>query len=275
MRGPDDTYITKNAAPGPWQPPGWTALWIIGSILLWLLYTVVFVVTTQTTMETALRDAFANVLPAALLAAALHELLKVWVMPRSVPVQFAAHFGLAILFSGAWYALTIVTLAFLSKLFGDSDTIYPFTGLAATWQSFQGLILYGLIAATCYALRGGRQTAAVTIVDSKPLDRYLVRDDEGMRPVDVDEIITITGAQDYSEVVTHSGLHLVRMSLGEFEERLDTTKFIRVHRSAIINFKELLRTELAGGGRMIAHMSNGQIIQVSRSGARMLRSFMV
>lgn len=258
-----------------WRPPGWVALWTGGVLLAWLLYAAVFYATTPIAFGFAALDAAANVAPLALLASALHELIRRWVMPRSVVVQAAQHAGLAVVFSVTWYALTIVLLSFVHGLVEARWTIYPFSGLAFIWQSFQGLILYGLIAATCYAIRGGRMAAPVTIVQTPPLSRYLVRDEEGMRPIDVDEIITITGAQDYAEVATASGRHLVRMSLGEFEKRLDASRFLRVHRSAIINFHRLIRTEAAGGGRMIAHMTNGEAIPVSRSGAQLLRSLAV
>lgn len=258
-----------------WRPPGWIALWTAGVALAWLLYTAVFSVTTKIPLAFAALDAAANVAPLAMLAAALHELIGRWVMPRSVPVQAIQHAGLAIAFSVTWYALTIVLMSFVHGLVEARWTIYPFSGLAFTWQSFQGLILYGLIAATCYAIRGGRGAAPVTIVQAPPLSRYLVRDDEGMRPIDVDEIVTITGAQDYAEVATVGGRHLVRMSLGEFEARLDGSRFLRVHRSAIINFHRLVRTEAAGGGRMVAHMTTGEAVPVSRSGAQLLRSLVV
>jgi two-component system LytT family response regulator len=65
------------------------------------------------------------------------------------------------------------------------------------------------------------------------------------------------------------------MSLGELEARLDPTSFVRVHRSAIINLGRLERTEPAGGGRLLAHMSNGETIQVSRAGAQALRRFLI
>lgn len=258
-----------------WRPPSWITLWAGGSILLWLLYGAVFLATTQIGLARAATDAFSNVVPLAGLAAALHVLLMTWVMPRTVPEQAAAHAGLAIGFAVTWYALTIVLLAFCGGLRGEGWTIEPFSGVAFTWQSFQGLILYGLIAATCYAIRGGREAATVTIVGTAPLDRYLVRDDEGMRPIDVGDIVTITGAQDYAEVGTARGRHLVRMSLAEFEQRLDRARFLRVHRSTIINFHHLERVEPAGGGRMLAHMTSGEAIPVSRNGAQLLRSLVV
>ena len=258
-----------------WHPPSWIALWLSGSILLWLLYTVVFVATTRLGMGPAAIDALANVLPLAGLAAVIHGVLKTWVMPLKVPAQIAAHTGLAVGFAVTWYAVTIVALAFFSGLSGGGWAVEAFWGAAFTWQTFQGLILYGLVAATCYAIRGGRDAASVTIVSAPPLERYLIRGEDGMQPIDVNDIVTITGAQDYAEISTASGRHLVRMSLAEFEQRLDRARFLRVHRSTIINFHRLARTEPAGGGRMLVHMTNGEIVPVSRTGAQLLRSFAV
>lgn len=250
-------------------------LWAGGSVLLWLLYAAVFLATTPIGMAGALVDALANVAPLAALAAALQPLLKAWVMPRKAPVQTVAHGGLAVAFALTWYSLTIVMLAALSGMRGRGWQIEPFWGAALTWQSFQGLILYGLIAAICYAVRGTGRVAAMTPVGTTQLDRYLVRDEDGMRPVDVGDIVTITGAQDYAEVGTTAGRHLVRMSLAEFEQRLDRARFLRVHRSTIINFHRLERAESAGGGRMLAHMTNGEVVPVSRNGAQLLRSLAV
>ena len=258
-----------------WRPPGWFTLWTGGTVLAWLLYTTVFYATTPIAFGYAALDAAANVAPLAMLAAVVHELIGRWVMQRSVFVQALQHAGLSVAFAVTWYALTIVLLSFLHGLVEARWTIYPFSGLAFTWQSFQGLILYGLIASTCYAIRGGRIASPVTIVQAPQLSRYLVRDNEGLRPIDIDEIVTITGAQDYAEVTTANGHHLVRMSLNEFEKRLDGSRFLRVHRSAIINFHRLVRTEGTGGGRMLAYMTTGEAIPVSRNGAQLLRSLAV
>lgn len=57
--------------------------------------------------------------------------------------------------------------------------------------------------------------------------------------------------------------------------RFDPAKFLRVHRSTIVNFDHLSRAEPAGGGRMLAHMATGESVQVSRAGAQLLRAFIV
>jgi two-component system, LytTR family, response regulator len=263
------------ALSAPVRPPSGLALWVGGTVVLWAMYSFVFVVTTVLPVGGAMIAALANVLPLALLAAGASVLIKGQIMPRPVVAQAALHSGLAIGFATTWYALVLVMLAFTEGLRGKGFAVTGFSGPAFTWQVFQGLIIYALVAAVAYAIRGGRLTANVAIVTRPPLERYLTRAGDEMVPVAVRDIVTITGAQDYAEVATLSGNHLVRMSLNEFERRLDPARFIRVHRSTIVNFDHLDRAESAGGGRMLAHMANGDVVQVSRAGAQTPRSFMV
>jgi hypothetical protein len=263
----------------PRRPPATSTLWIGGAVLLWLLYAFVFVGTGRARPGEALVDGFANVLPVAGLAVAVRALLKAEVMRRSTPAQVVWHAALAIGFSFTWYATLMVLLALLSGVRGGSFALIGFSGPALTWQIFQGLILYAAIAAVCYAVRGGRDVASVTLISPpaapQPLARYLIRKGEDLTPVEASDIITITGAQDYAEVATLRDRHLVRLSLTEFEARLDLSCFVRVHRSSIINLKHLDRIEPAGGGRLIAHMENGERVQVSRTGAQALKRFAV
>lgn len=258
-------------------PPTVLTFWAGGTFLLWLLYTFVFTQTLGESITQAMLDGAASVLPLALLATAMHSLIKAQVMPRSVPVQTMMHAGLAIVFAVTWYALVLVMLAFFTGVQGGGFRVAGFSAVAFTWQVFQGLILYAAIAATCYAVRGGRQAAEVAIVTAPPpLERYLTRTGEEMVPVSVRDIVAITGKQDYSEVQTlDGGRHLVRLSLGEFERRLDAARLLRVHRSAIVNFDHVARVEPAGGGRLLAHMATGEIVQTSRSGTQLLRQFVV
>jgi hypothetical protein len=257
-------------------PPSVPTLWVSGTLLLWLLYAFVFTVTLGEPITQALLDGAANVLPLALLAVAMHGAIKAQVMPRPVPLQAVLHAGLAVMFAITWYALVLVLLAFFKGLQEGSFAVGGFSAVAFTWQVFQGLILYATIAATCYAVRGGRQAAEVAIVTTPQLERYLTRNGDEMVPVSVRDIATITGAQDYSEVQTFDGKrHLVRWSLGEFERRLDPDRFLRVHRSTIVNFDYVQRVEPAGGGRLLVHMGTSQPVQTSRSGTQLLRKFVV
>jgi DNA-binding LytR/AlgR family response regulator len=104
------------------------------------------------------------------------------------------------------------------------------------------------------------------------LSRYFVRIGEELRPLDMDKVISINGADDYAEVSTTTGKHLVRMTLASFAKSLDPSKYVRVHRSWIVNTYRVTRAEPAGSGRLLLHMETGQIISTSRDGARLFRN---
>lgn len=104
------------------------------------------------------------------------------------------------------------------------------------------------------------------------ISRYFVRIGGELRPLDIDTVVSINGADDYAEVRTVSGTHLVRMTLTDFAKSLDSSKYVRVHRSWIVNTHRVARAEPAGGGRLMLHMETGQTISTSRDGAKLLRN---
>lgn len=273
-----ERYFGRRFA-GPLRPPSLLFLWVTGSVLFFLAYAAIFAAFWPGgPTGDALIAALTNVLPLTLLAAVTRAVLKTYVMPLGVGVQGAAHLVLAPTFALIWYGAIIVLQAVLGNHGGQGGVqLIGFSTIALVWQAFQGLVLYALVAAICYAVRGGREAAPVSFVEAPPpLDRYLIRSGDEFVPIRIAEVATITGAQDYSEVTTANGRrHLVRLSLGEFERRLDPHRFIRVHRSSIVNLDLLDRLEPAGNGRMIAHMNGAEAVEVSRSGAQLLRQLVV
>jgi DNA-binding LytR/AlgR family response regulator len=149
---------------------------------------------------------------------------------------------------------------------------------AVAWQLLQGVTLYAVLACLTY-LRARPPLPSFVVVpqaqeavakDQSP-SRYFIRKGEDIHPIEISQIVSITGADDYAEVVTTSGRHLVKMTLTEFENTLEVDNFIRVHRSHIVNVDRIARAEPAGGGRMLLHMDNGEMISASRAGSRLLR----
>ncbi|MFO6431618.1 LytTR family DNA-binding domain-containing protein [Erythrobacter sp. W302b] len=266
---PSDRPTAKRAGD---RLPSVAAVYAMGIALLLALYTIVFAVTLDAGWPGALSTAIANVVPLAGLAAGFYLILHSAVLPRSVIAQGTWHIVLAPVFALSWYALVLVSLMLLRAIERGEMAFGTFSGVALVWQLFQGVVLYALVAACAYALRGGRQSAAVQIVASGPMQRYLTRQGDELVPIAVGDIVTITGAQDYAEVTTIAQRrHLVRLSLGEFEQRLPADEFLRIHRSVIVNLRHLDRAEPAGSGRMTLHLSNGQSVEASRTGARALR----
>ncbi len=250
------------------------ALCAIGAGLFVAIYFLIFF-STGTPFGWALADAAANVIPLVLAALVTQSLVRTSVLQLPLTKQILVHALSAPAFALTWYSVTVVLLGFFHGLPSGNFDLTGFSGQALVWQSFQGLLLYGLVAAACYAHPRTQPNADPEARQRPAFDRYLVRDGDGICPITIDAIVTITRAQDYSEVATSSGRHLVRLSLGQFEERLDNSTFLRVHRSAIINVARLARAEPAGGGRMLALMDNGDTVPISRTGATLLRSFVL
>ena len=259
------------------RPPSVLAVYLGGVVLLLGAYSIVFQLTINGGWVDSIMTALSNVAPLALLSAAIYIILKHIVLRQGVMAQIAWHIILSPLFALIWYSLTLTMLALTRALSTGLIELGSFSGLAFVWQMFQGLVLYALVAATAYALRGGRTTALVRIVQSEaPLNRYLTKQGDELVPVAVEDIVLIRGAQDYAEVATADGsAHLVRMSLAEFEERLPSDGFVRVHRSTIINIAHLGRAEPIGSGRMALHLAGGNMVEASRSGAQALRNLVI
>jgi two-component system, LytTR family, response regulator len=75
-------------------------------------------------------------------------------------------------------------------------------------------------------------------------DRLFVEVDERSRFVKVSDIVFVSAAGDYSEIVTSDGPRsLVLKTLKEWEERLPEKHFTRIHRSSIINIDYVERVE--------------------------------
>ncbi len=93
--------------------------------------------------------------------------------------------------------------------------------------------------------------------------RIVVPTAKGDLIIDADEIDWIEADDYYAAIHAGQGRHLVRESLTSLEERLDQTRFMRVHRSAIVNIERVreLRNER---GETLLFLNNGARVPVSR-----------
>lgn len=246
--------------------------------LVFLGYFFALRVTGEEGLAHTLVSSLLNMVPLLLLAGSARMIIQRYLIGRPSLRQLAAHAALAPAFTLLWYWLLMVLIGFRN---GDSATSFTvkafFPNPAVAWQLLQGLTFYALVAAVTY-LRA-RPSAPEVVVGRDAAEapreavpaRYFTRRGEDIVPIDFAQIVSISGADDYAEVSTLSGKHLVRMTLSDFEQALDGGSFIRVHRSTIVNVDRIARAEPAGGGRMLLHMETGDIIQASRTGTRLLR----
>jgi two-component system LytT family response regulator len=107
------------------------------------------------------------------------------------------------------------------------------------------------------------------------LDRLFVRVGEKIVPVRVEDVLWIEAAGDYTRLHTAQQTVLCNLGIGALEERLDATRFTRVHRSAIIALPALRHLTSDGEGGYLATLSNGDEVRVSRSYAPRIREYIL
>lgn len=96
-------------------------------------------------------------------------------------------------------------------------------------------------------------------------DRLLIRKEGRQLFVPVVEIESIESARNYVRVATIRGeRHLVRSTLGQIESSLDPSRFIRVHRTTIVNAARIKHLEPWFSGDMIIVMESGAKLKLSR-----------
>jgi len=112
--------------------------------------------------------------------------------------------------------------------------------------------------------RGADSGTGAGTSDSPPAgSRFLVPTASGELVLQPDEIDWI-GADDYYAAVHARGRrHLLRESLAALEVRLDPRRFVRVHRSAIVNVSRVTAVRSAPGGTAVV-LRDGTTLPVSR-----------
>lgn len=265
-----------DARNGQTKLPPLIFLLIAGMIVL-ITYTVTIAVANELPPIQALASGAANAIPVMVFGYVAYRIIRDRLVRRSVPIQIVAHVVLCAAFSLLAYWLLMVLLGLINGTSATEFAVRPFASRNMAWQLLENVTTYGVIALLA-TLHGRPEPVTLignpemeSVVQSTGLSRYFIRSGDDIRPIDVARIVSIAGADDYADVTTLDGRHLVRMTLVEFEGSLDPAKFIRIHRSRIVNIERIERAEPAGGGRLLLHMENGETITTSRAGSALLR----
>ena len=92
-----------------------------------------------------------------------------------------------------------------------------------------------------------------------------IKDGSEVTRVAVDDIQWIDAAGDYMCVHADDGTHIMRRTMKELEEELDPRKFVRAHRSAIVNIQYVNKMVSHISGEYHLVLTNGSELKVSRS----------
>ncbi len=109
----------------------------------------------------------------------------------------------------------------------------------------------------------------------EPLARILVRDRGRITPIALDEIERLEADDDYVAVHSRGHRYLVYLKMNDFEARLDPRRFVRVHRSHIVNLDHVAALTPFDPTRLQVEMRDGTKVVASRTRSRELRGLVV
>lgn len=86
-----------------------------------------------------------------------------------------------------------------------------------------------------------------------------------LKLLSVEDILWLKSMENYVEVGTALQRYLLRITLKQLTERLDPARFVRIHRSAVINVQAIDTLESLTNGEYQLTLSDGQHFRLSRT----------
>ncbi len=102
-------------------------------------------------------------------------------------------------------------------------------------------------------------------VPGRRLERLMVKSDGRICFVRVDDIDWIEAAGNYVRLHAGKDDHLLRESLSALEKKLDPARFVRIHRSTIVNIERIRELQPAFHGDYVIILGDGTELALSRS----------
>ncbi|HEX8265646.1 MAG TPA: response regulator [Pyrinomonadaceae bacterium] len=99
----------------------------------------------------------------------------------------------------------------------------------------------------------------------EPIDRVAIKSRGRVYFLKTEEIDWVEGAGDYLSLHAGSQSHLIRESMGNFYAKLDPQKFLRIHRSAIVNIERIKDIRPLFKGEYDITLTNGKRLNSSKS----------
>jgi two-component system LytT family response regulator len=99
-----------------------------------------------------------------------------------------------------------------------------------------------------------------------PSERVLIRDGANVHVLTVDKIDYVEAQDDYVAFKSEGKQYLKDQTLAAVEAMLDPARFVRVHRSFILNIDRIAKVELYAKDSRMATLRDGTRLPVSRAG---------
>jgi two-component system, LytTR family, response regulator len=104
------------------------------------------------------------------------------------------------------------------------------------------------------------------------LERIVVKDGPQVYVIPVDKLDYVQAQDDYIELRSERKRYLKQQTIASLEERLDPTRFVRIHRSVIVNLERVAKIEAYTKDTRLAVLHDGTELPVSRAGYARLKA---
>jgi len=105
-------------------------------------------------------------------------------------------------------------------------------------------------------------------------ERIVVRDGAQVHVIQAERVDYLEAQDDYVAVHAGGTEHLKHQALSELADSLDPARFVRVHRSFVVNVERIARIELLAKDQRVAVLHDGRQVPVSRSGHERLKELL-
>jgi two-component system, LytTR family, response regulator len=109
------------------------------------------------------------------------------------------------------------------------------------------------------------------VAQTSQKDRVVVKTGTKIKIIPVEDIIFLEADDDYVNIHTPEGSFLKNKTMAFFEKTLDSSQFVRVHRSYIVKIQEITRIDPYEKDSHLAILKSGAKIPVSKTGYGKLR----
>ena len=105
-------------------------------------------------------------------------------------------------------------------------------------------------------------------------ERVLIKDGPNVHVIPIERVDWIEAQDDYVAIHAEGKSHLKPQTMAEIADGLDPDRFVRIHRSCVLNLERLARLELYAKDSRVAILKDGKELPVSRAGYARLRELM-
>jgi two-component system LytT family response regulator len=104
------------------------------------------------------------------------------------------------------------------------------------------------------------------------LKRLAIRSGERTIFLSIDEVDRIEASQNYVRVFSGQSTHLVHVPMNTIETSLDPARFVRIHRSHIVNIQRIKQVWWLSHGQYVVELVSGERLRSGRTYGEQIRT---